>query len=211
MLDLTGHRKDYAARGLSEDEAGADPLALFEAWLREALASEQPEPYAMTLATATADGRPSARIVLLRNFDAKGLVFFTNYQSRKGRDLEANPRGALVFYWPEVERQIRVEGAVTRVSAAESDDYHAKRPLDSRLGSAASPQSQVTGSREALEALVAALAEKYPEGPPRPPHWGGYRLEPVEFEFWQGRPSRLHDRIRFSLRGGRWIRERLAP
>lgn len=211
MLDLTGHRKDYAARGLGEDEAGADPLHLFEGWLREALASEQPEPYAMTLATATADGKPSARIVLLRNFDARGLVFFTNYRSRKGIELEANPRGALVFYWPEVERQIRVEGTVTRISDAESDDYHAKRPLNSRLSSVASPQSEVTPSREALEALVAALGRQYPDGPPRPPHWGGYRLQPSEFEFWQGRPSRLHDRIRFSLRDGRWIRERLAP
>ena len=211
MLDLTGHRKDYATRGLHEDEAGHDPLALFETWLRDALASEMPEPYAMTLATATPDGRPSARIVLLRNFDARGLVFFTNYQSRKGLELETNPRGALVFYWPEVERQIRVEGSVGRVSPQESDDYHQKRPANSRLGSVASPQSSVIAGRDVLEDLVRALGERYPEGPPRPPHWGGYRLEPAEFEFWQGRPSRLHDRLRFRLSGGKWIRERLAP
>jgi pyridoxamine 5'-phosphate oxidase len=165
----------------------------------------------MTLATATPDGRPSARIVLLRNFDARGLVFFTNYQSRKGLELETNPRGALVFYWPEVERQIRVEGIVGRVSPQESDDYHQKRPANSRLGSVASPQSSVIGGRDVLEDLVRALGERYPEGPPRPPHWGGYRLEPAEFEFWQGRPSRLHDRLRFRLSGGKWIRERLAP
>jgi len=211
MLDLTGHRKDYSTRGLSEEEAGHDPLALFEIWLRDALASEIPEPYAMTLATATMDGRPSARIVLLRNFDQRGLVFFTNYQSRKGLELETNPRGALVFYWPEVERQIRVDGQVVRISAEESDDYHQKRPINSRLSSVASPESEVIPGRGALEDLVQALQRKYPEGPPRPPHWGGYRLIPQEFEFWQGRPSRLHDRIRFTRNEGGWVRERLAP
>lgn len=211
MLDLTGHRKDYSTRGLSEEEAGHDPLALFEIWLRDALASEIPEPYAMTLATATTDGRPSARIVLLRNFDQRGLVFFTNYQSRKGLELETNPRGALVFYWPEVERQIRVDGQVSRISPTESDDYHQKRPVNSRLSSVASPQSEVISGRGALEDLVAALQRKYPNGPPRPPHWGGYRLIPSEFEFWQGRPSRLHDRIRFTRKEGGWVRERLAP
>lgn len=211
MLDLTGHRKDYAARGLSEEEAGHDPLALFENWLRDALASDIVEPYAMTLATATRDGRPSARIVLLRNFDHRGLVFFTNYQSRKGLELETNPQGALVFYWAAVERQIRVDGRVERVSPEESDDYHQKRPVNSRLGSVASPQSEVIAGRGALEDMVEALKQRYPDGPPRPPHWGGYRLIPSEFEFWQGRPSRLHDRIRFTQKEKGWVRERLAP
>lgn len=211
MIDLTGHRKDYATRGLHELEAGDNPLELFENWLRDALASDLPEPYAMTLATATTSGKPSARVVLLRNFDTRGLVFFTNYQSRKGIELDANPQGALVFYWPEVERQIRIEGYVHQVSREESDEYHLKRPVNSRIGSVASPQSSVIANREHLEAMVGDLRQRFPEGPPRPQHWGGYRLEPLEFEFWQGRPSRLHDRIRFTLTDGKWIRDRLAP
>ena len=148
---------------------------------------------------------------MLRNFDQRGLVFFTNYKSRKGLELEMNPLGALVFYWAEVERQIRLDGQVVRISAEESDDYHQKRPVNSRLGSVASPQSEVIAGRGALEDMVEALKQRYPDGPPRPPHWGGYRLIPSEFEFWQGRPSRLHDRIRFTRKENGWVRERLAP
>lgn len=211
MLDLTGHRKEYTTRGLLESDAGTDPLLLFETWLREALALDLPEPYAMTLATATPTGMPSARILLMRHFDERGLVFFSNYHSRKGEELAANPHGAMVFFWPEVERQVRVEGLVERVGAEESDAYHQLRPPESRLGSAASPQSRAIAHRDVLEEMVAALRRQYPDGPPRPPHWGGYRLVPSAFEFWQGRPSRLHDRLRFWRDGGDWLRQRLAP
>ena len=211
MLDLTGHRKEYTTRGLLESDAGTDPLLLFETWLSEALALDLPEPYAMTLATATPTGMPSARILLMRHFDERGLVFFSNYHSRKGEELAANPHGAMVFFWPEVERQVRVEGLVERVEAEESDAYHQLRPPESRLGSAASPQSRAIAHRDILEDMVAALRRQYPDGPPRPPHWGGYRLVPSTFEFWQGRPSRLHDRLRFWRDGDGWLRQRLAP
>ena len=211
MLDLTGHRKEYTTRGLLESDAGTDPLLLFETWLREALARDLPEPYAMTPATATPTGMPSARILLMRHFDERGLVFFSNYHSRKGEELAANPQGAMVFFWPEVERQVRVEGLVERVGAEESDAYHQLRPPESRLGSAASPQSRAIAHRDILEDMVAALRRQYPDGPPRPPHWGGYRLVPSAFEFWQGRPSRLHDRLRFWRDGDGWLRQRLAP
>ena len=210
-MPLADLRTDYARHGLTEADAGDDPLALFRTWFDQALAAGQHEPNAMTLATCTPDGRPSARIVLLKIADERGLAFFTNYQSRKGRDLANNPFAALVFHWPAVERQVRVEGAVEVVSEAESDEYFATRPVNSRLGAWASEQSGVIPSRDELERRHRELLEKYGEQVPRPPHWGGYRVVPAEWEFWQGRPSRLHDRIRFRKADGRWVRERLSP
>lgn len=210
-LDLMAMRKDYSQRGLDESGAGNDPIALFDTWLRAALEQQLPEPYAMTLASASPDGAPSARILLLRQFDNQGLVFFTNYESRKGRELDLNPRASAVFFWPELERQVRFEGSVERISAAESDAYHLRRPPESRYGSAASPQSGVIASREDLARRVEELRRQYPSGVPRPEHWGGYRLVPSVVEFWQGRPSRLHDRIRFRQQAGAWKRDRLAP
>ena len=210
-MPLADLRIDYARHGLSEAEAGDDPLELFRRWFDQAAAAGQHEPNAMTLATATPAGRPSARIVLLKIADERGLAFFTNYHSRKGRDLANNPFAALVFHWPAVERQVRVEGAVEVASEAESDEYFATRPVNSRLGAWASEQSGVIPSRDELERRHRELLEKYGEQVPRPPHWGGYRVVPAEWEFWQGRPSRLHDRIRFRKADGRWVRERLSP
>lgn len=210
-MPLHDSRIDYGRHGLSEAEAGDDPLTLFHRWFAEATAAGQHEPNAMTLATATLDGRPSARIVLLKGADGRGLAFFTNYNSRKGAELANNPRAALVFFWPACERQVRVEGTVAVVSEAESDEYFATRPVASRLGAWASEQSGVIPSREELERRHQELLEKYGDQVPRPPHWGGYRVVPTAWEFWQGRPSRLHDRIRFRKNVGAWARERLAP
>lgn len=199
--------------GLSEADADADPLRQFEKWFQQALAANLPEPNAMTLATATSDGRPSARVVLLKAFDASGFAFFTNYEGRKGRDLTENPHAALLFFWAELQRQVRIEGTVTRVSEAESDDYFRSRPLGSRLGAWASPQSEVIPNREILEARVREMAQRYPDGEvPRPPFWGGFRVRPLTLEFWQGRPDRLHDRLRYRRDpAGGWCIERLAP
>jgi pyridoxamine 5'-phosphate oxidase len=205
-------RRDYARAGLSEADAADDPIAQFTRWFDEALAAGLPEPNAMTLATATPDGRPSARVVLLKGFDERGFVFFTNRHSRKGRELAANPHAALAFFWPELERQVRVEGAVTPAGEAESDAYFASRPLGSRLGAWASPQSEVIAGRDVLDRAVEELAARFGGDVPRPPHWGGYRVSPDAVEFWQGRPSRLHDRLRYARRpDGGWLRERLAP
>ena len=205
-------RRDYARAGLTEADAAADPLAQFARWFDEALAAGLPEPNAMTLATATPDGRPSARVVLLKGFDERGFVFFTNRHSRKGRELAANPYAALAFFWPELERQVRVEGAVAPTGDEESDAYFASRPLASRLGAWASSQSEVIAGREVLDRAVEELAARFGGEVPRPPHWGGYRLSPEAVEFWQGRPSRLHDRLRYARRpDGGWRRERLAP
>jgi pyridoxamine 5'-phosphate oxidase len=212
-MSLSDLRKEYMLHGLSEADLAPDPFAQFQAWFDTALAAGLPEPNAMTLATATPDGRPSARMVLIKGVDPRGFVFYTNYESRKGRELEANPWAALVFYWPELERQIRIEGRVERVAAEESDAYFASRPLGSRLGAWASPQSQVIPGRDVLEARLRDLEARFASGDvPRPPHWGGYRVVPEAVEFWQGRPSRLHDRLRYTRQAdGRWAIERLAP
>lgn len=205
-------RKEYSLAGLSEADAGDDPFALFHRWFSQAVAAELTDPNAMILATCTPQGRPSARAVLLKALDERGFTFFTNYESRKGHEMAANPHVALVFLWHQLERQVRVEGVVEKVSASESDEYYAKRPLGSRLGAWASPQSAVIPNREFLEKAHAELLARYPDGnPPRPPHWGGYRVIPEVIEFWQGRPSRLHDRIRFTRTPTGWKRERLAP
>jgi pyridoxamine 5'-phosphate oxidase len=209
--NLPDERKSYERDALEEADAAVDPLRQFGAWMDEAFAAKVPEPNAMTLATVGAGGRPSTRIVLIKGFDARGIVWFTNYDSRKGHELAANPFAALQFHWVELERVVRIEGRVERVDDAESDAYFASRPLDSRIGAWASPQSQVIPSRGVLVANAAKYAAKFLMNPPRPPHWGGFRLQPDNWEFWQGRKSRLHDRLHYRLDGGAWTRERLAP
>ena len=204
-------RKSYERDELDEERSQAEPLRQFGQWMDEAIAAGVPEPTAMTLATADASGRPSTRVVLLKGYDARGLVWYTNYRSRKGRELAANPFAALQFHWVELERVVRIEGPVSQVDGAESDAYFATRPLDSRIGAWASPQSEVIASRAVLVANAAQMAARHLLQPPRPPHWGGYRLVPDAWEFWQGRKSRLHDRLRYRLDGGAWVRERLAP
>lgn len=210
-MGISDFRKDYERGELDEDATRADPFAQFGAWLQEAIESGVPEPTAMTLATVGQDWRPSTRIVLLKEFDERGFVFFTNYESRKGYELLFRPAAALQFHWVEMERVVRVEGTVEKNSAEESDEYFAQRPLGSRIGAWASPQSQVISSRATLVKSAAKFAARYGPNPPRPPHWGGYRVHPDRFEFWQGRPSRLHDRLRFRLVSGHWVRDRLAP
>jgi pyridoxamine 5'-phosphate oxidase len=204
-------RKSYERDALDEQASSADPLQQFEHWLQQALDAQVPEPNAMTLATVGADARPSTRVVLLKGCDARGIVWYTNYQSRKGVELDAHPQAALQFHWVELERVVRIEGRVDKVEAELSDAYYASRPLDSRIGAWASPQSQVIASRALLVAQAAKFGLKYALHPPRPPHWGGYRLTPDTWEFWQGRKSRLHDRLRYRLLDGGWVRERLAP
>ena len=211
MSDLADLRKSYERAELDESASLADPLAQFELWLQQAISGELPEPNAMTLATVGADGRPSTRVVLIKGCDARGIVWFTNYHSRKGRELAEHPQAALQFHWVELERVVRIEGQVEKVDAAESDAYFASRPLDSRIGAWASPQSEVIPSRSVLVTNAAKYGAQYLLNPPRPPHWGGYRLVPDRWEFWQGRRSRLHDRLRYRLEEQRWIRERLAP
>ncbi len=204
-------RQDYALRNLDEGDVDADPLLQFGKWLDDAIRAEALEPTAMNLSTVDARGRPAGRIMLLKGVDDRGFVFFTNYGSRKGRDLEAHPAAALTFLWKELERQVRVEGTIEKVGAAESDEYYLVRPLGSRIGAWASPQSEVVADRAWLEKRVDEFAAKYGENPPRPPHWGGYRVVPDCLEFWQGRRSRLHDRIAYRLENGKWTLGRLAP
>ncbi|OYT86851.1 MAG: pyridoxamine 5'-phosphate oxidase [Burkholderiales bacterium PBB6] len=212
MEDLAHLRKSYERDALEEDAAADQPMRQFEQWLHEALTANIPEPNAMTLATVGPDGRPSTRIVLIKGSDARGIVWYTNYDSRKGRELAVHPFAALQFHWVEQERVVRIEGRVERVSDEESDAYFQSRPLDSRLGAWASPQSQVISSRAVLVANAAKAAAQHGLHPPRPPHWGGFRLVPDTWEFWQGRKSRLHDRLRYTLaQNGQWQRDRLAP
>ncbi|RUP24434.1 MAG: pyridoxamine 5'-phosphate oxidase [Curvibacter sp.] len=205
-------RKSYERAELSEDASEAQPLRQFEKWLNEAITGEVPEPNAMTLATVGHDLRPSTRIVLIKGYDERGIVWYTNYDSRKGHELAGNPFAALQFHWVELERVVRIEGRVEKVSDEESDAYFNSRPLDSRIGAWASPQSQVISGRSVLVANAARYGAQFMLKPPRPPHWGGFRLVPERWEFWQGRKSRLHDRLRYRLEdNGDWVRERLAP
>jgi pyridoxamine 5'-phosphate oxidase len=208
---LAALRKSYERAELDETRSAADPLRQFERWLAEAIDAKVPEPNAMTLATVGGDLRPSTRVVLIKGCDERGIVWYTNYQSRKGQDLAGNPFAALQFHWVELERVVRIEGRVEKVSDAESDAYFASRPLDSRIGAWASPQSEVISGRDVLVKNAALHAAKHLLSPPRPPHWGGFRLVPDRWEFWQGRKSRLHDRLRYRLEGEEWVRERLAP
>ncbi len=205
-------RKDYTLQGLSEADAAPNPFKQFQIWFEQALAAQLPEPNAMTLATTTPDGKPSARMVLLKNFDQRGFVFYTNYKSHKGQELADNPQAALVFWWAELERQVRIEGRVEKVSDHESDEYFHSRPLNSRLGAWVSEQSQVIKSREVLELRLQELKTEYEnQDMPRPPYWGGFRVIPTVIEFWQGRPSRLHDRLNYRRLEGSWHIERLSP
>ena len=204
-------RKSYERAELSEDASQSDPLQQFDQWLNEAMAAQVPEPNAMTLATVAGDMRPSTRIVLVKGYDERGLVWFTNYDSRKGRQIAGNPFAALQFHWVELERVVRIEGRVEKVSDEQSDIYYKSRPLDSRIGAWASPQSEVISGRGVLVANAAKYSAKFMLNPSRPPHWGGFRLVPDRWEFWQGRKSRLHDRLSYRLDGSDWLRERLAP
>ncbi len=210
-LSIADLRKSYERAELNEDASHGNPLQQFDQWLQEAIRSQVPEPNVMTLATVGSDLRPSTRVVLIKGYDAQGIVWYTNYESRKGRQLAGNPYAALQFHWVELERVVRIEGTVEKVSDAESDAYFHSRPLDSRIGAWASPQSQVIPGRGVLVANAAKYGAQFLLKPPRPPHWGGYRLRPELWEFWQGRKSRLHDRLRYRQESGTWVRERLAP
>ncbi len=210
-MNIADLRKDYKLASLDDGDIDPSPFRQFERWMQDAIAASLPEPTAMTLATVGADGRPSTRVVLLKGFDVRGPVWYTNYQSRKGRELAGNAHAALQFHWVELERVVRIEGTVVKADTAESDAYFASRPLDSRVGAWASPQSEPLPSRAWLVAKAAEYAAKFLLNPPRPPHWGGYRLSADRFEFWQGRRSRLHDRLCYRLDGQAWTVTRLAP
>ena len=210
-MDLRHIREDYSKQQLSEQDCADSPVAQFEKWLDEAVKAQVNEPTAVNVATVGEDGRPQSRMVLLKEVNPQGFVFFTNYHSRKGRALAARPFTALTFFWPELERQVRIEGRVEKLSEAASDEYFASRPYASRIGAWASEQSSVIADKNVLIKRAAAVGLKHPLNVPRPPHWGGFLVIPDRIEFWQGRPSRLHDRIRYRLSDGLWIKERLAP
>lgn len=213
-IDLSDLRLSYQKSALEADQMAENPFDQFAFWLQSALASDLPEPYAMTLTTADISGRPHARTVLLRGSDAQGLVFYSNYDSQKGHDLAMNPQAELLFYWPQLEQQVRISGHVEKLGEAESTAYFHKRPHDSQLGAwVSTPQSGVVDSRETLERRFAKLSQQYADGQtvPKPPFWGGYRLIPDQFEFWQGRPNRMHDRFRYRLQTKQWLLERLMP
>ena len=209
-MPLSNLRREYLGEPLNEDRSDADPFQQFTRWF-EQVKSLEADPTAMAVSTADRQGRPSARMCLLKGVDERGFVFYTNYRSRKGRDIGETRFASLLFYWPSLERQVRIEGTIGAVSDAESDGYFASRPLESRWSAVASPQSEVIDSREDLEARVAAVREQFGEQVPRPAWWGGYRVAPTLFEFWQGRPNRLHDRLRYRKNTHGWVRERLAP
>jgi pyridoxamine 5'-phosphate oxidase len=211
--EMTGLRNEYSPHGLRRADLHTNPIEQFNAWFAAALAADIREANAMSLATATSDGKPSVRIVLLKGFDERGLVFFTNYDSEKGEQLNANPHAELCLYWSSLERQVRVRGTVEKTSREDSAAYFHSRPVGSQLGAWVSRQSSVVDARQVLEAKLEEMKERYPKGDiPLPPHWGGYRLKPDRFEFWQGRPNRLHDRFRYSRNAdGKWVIDRLAP
>jgi pyridoxamine 5'-phosphate oxidase len=213
MSTLADLRKNYSLGSLDIPDVDPNPFRQFDKWFKQAVDAQLPEPNTMTLATVDARGRPSARIVLIKGVDERGFVFFTNYESRKGRELAENPHASLLFYWIELERQVRIDGTVVKTSDAESDAYYVSRPLGSRIGAWASEQSKVIESRALLEAREREFSAQYGENPPRPPHWGGYRLIPDAIEFWQGRPSRLHDRLLYTRSSGSvdWTIDRLSP
>ena len=210
-MNIADLRQEYMRAGLSEAQADADPLRQFERWFEDALRAKLPLANAMTLATVTSSGAPSARIVLLKGVERGGFVFYTNYLSRKGRELERNTKACLLLLWSDLERQVRIDGAVEKVTSAESDAYYATRPLGARLSAWASSQSEKVDSRKVLETAMADAKRRYGESPPRPPHWGGYRVIPQEIEFWQGRADRLHDRLLYLRKGDNWAIERLSP
>ena len=210
-MNVAELRQEYMRAGLSEKDAGPDPLRLFSVWLEDAVKAGLALPNAMTLATVTPEGAPDARIVLLKGLEDGGFAFYTNYRSRKGHQLEARPAACLVFQWSELERQVRIEGSVEKVSSAESDAYFASRPLGARLSAWASAQSAPVASRQALESSMEEARRRHGDKPPRPPHWGGYRVAPQRLEFWQGRADRLHDRLLYTRDGALWKIERLAP
>jgi pyridoxamine 5'-phosphate oxidase len=210
-MDVAHLRQEYMRAGLAEPDAERDPLRQFERWFNEALEAKLPLPNAMTLATVSASGAPSARIVLLKGVDHGGFVFFTNYRSRKGRELDAHPGACLLFFWAELERQVRIDGRVEKVSEAESEEYFAARPLGARHSAWASAQSERVAGRAVLEQALEEARARYGDNPPRPPHWGGYRVLPESIEFWQGRANRLHDRLVYTRAAGGWTLERLSP
>jgi pyridoxamine 5'-phosphate oxidase len=213
-MNIASLRQEYMRAGLSESEADRDPMKQFERWFEDAVHADLPLPNAMTLATVGAGGKPSARVVLLKGIEGGGFVFYTNYQSRKARELEESHAACLAFLWSPLERQVRIDGSIERVAAADSDAYYASRPLGARLSAWASPQSERVASRKVLESAMEQARRRYGDAPPRPPHWGGYRVLPTEIEFWQGRADRLHDRLVYKKEkgaGGHWTMERLAP